>query len=364
MHVLYDHQIFEAQAVGGISRYFSELIPAVAATGTTSVSVFMGLHRNRYGLADRRQAFTRFFGVPCPGPPSTRGATRWLNQRLFRLFAARVRADIHHATYYATIPTGRQERRVITVHDMIHETLPQYFRAGDDTTATKLTAVDRAHHIIAVSHSTKSALLRILRVPERKVSVVYHGSALTHHVPPRPRVAAPYLLFVGERRGYKNFGALLRAYARSPRLRRDLLLVCFGGTPFTRDEQAAFASLGVADRIVRLTGDDRRLAGYYRHAAAFVQPSLAEGFGLSILEAQHYGCPVVCSRVDALAEVAGGAAAYFDPADPDDIMARLETVLFDGVEADRLRTLGYQRERQFSWQRCAEETRAVYASIL
>ena len=92
----------------------------------------------------------------------------------------------------------------------------------------------------------------------------------------------------------------------------------------------------------------------------FVCPSLHEGFGLPVLEAMAAGTPVACSRVTALPETAGNAAAFFDPLDTDDIAAVLVALLDHAEMRDRLRTRGLARARGFTWQDCAERTCEVY----
>ncbi len=121
-----------------------------------------------------------------------------------------------------------------------------------------------------------------------------------------------------------------------------------------------------AGERVRFLGwvDDATLDGLYRAATAFVLPSLAEGFGLPVLEAMLRGTPVACSRTSSLPEVAGDAAEYFDPLDVDEIAATLERLLADSELRDRLRTAGLARAANFSWETAAVATLASYERAL
>ena len=173
------------------------------------------------------------------------------------------------------------------------------------------------------------------------------------------------MLFVGSRDTYKNFDGLLRAYARSPRLRREFALVAFGGGSFTTGERHLGTELGIPDaKLVQLEGDDQTLASLYRRARLCVYPSLYEGFGFIPLEAMTLGCPVVTSHRGSLKEVVADAAVIVDPDDPEAVAAGLEIAAFDEATRSRLKTAGVDRARLFTWQRCATETRAVYQRLL
>jgi glycosyltransferase involved in cell wall biosynthesis len=102
----------------------------------------------------------------------------------------------------------------------------------------------------------------------------------------------------------------------------------------------------------------------YMGAAAFVYPSLYEGFGIPPLEAMSLGCPVICSNATSVPEVVGDAGEYFDPADPEAIRDAVERVLQSNDRRSELVTKGHARRSLFSWQRCAKETLDVYRSIL
>jgi glycosyltransferase involved in cell wall biosynthesis len=175
----------------------------------------------------------------------------------------------------------------------------------------------------------------------------------------------PFLLYVGYRGGYKNFAALLRAYARSPLLRREFLVVCFGGGRFKERELRQISEQNVQrDNVRYLSGSDDLLAALYAAAAALVYPSLYEGFGMPPLEAMSMGCPVVCSNASSLPEVVGEAAEFFDPLREDDLVAAIERVVTSDERRQALVASGRDKCAMFSWQRCVEETMAIYENRL
>jgi glycosyltransferase involved in cell wall biosynthesis len=358
LRVTYDHTIFTAQAHGGISRYFCEIIPRIAAKEGVSVSAYMGSFVTRYGLERHRGSFAHFAGRRRPDWPRTGGVASRLGNRRFPRFLAASAADVYHATHNTVLAPHARVARVLTVHDCIHERM---MRRRDPVVQA---AVEAAEGLICVSERTRADVMDVYGVPERKTRVVYHGDSLRDVAPGPPPAAGPYILYVGARYVYKNFRGLLLAYGTSARLRDDFRLVCFGGGPLTPDEWHAVTAFGIESRVhVVPAGDDAALAGAYAHAAALVYPSLYEGFGMPLLEAMGQGCPVVCSKTSCLPEVAGGAAVLFDPQNTGELAAKLEATVYDSGERARLRAAGLARERTFTWERAAAETLDFYRAV-
>src|SRR5258706_1095736 len=174
----------------------------------------------------------------------------------------------------------------------------------------------------------------------------------------------PFLLYVGDRRGYKNFLGLVQAYAASPWLRDNFRITCFGGGNFSPSERETFAALRLGDAHIRqIAGGDERLARLYRNAAVFIYPSIYEGFGIPLLEAMSLDCPIACSRSSSIPEVAGDAGEYFDPTDLDSIRHALENVLQSAHRRQELVALGRLQRQRFSWERCARETLRGYREL-
>jgi glycosyltransferase involved in cell wall biosynthesis len=197
--------------------------------------------------------------------------------------------------------------------------------------------------------------------------VVHLGfdSPQTQVIPAEPLLDGPYLLHVGIRSGYKNFQRLLEAYANSPALHEQYRLVCFGGGKFSPAEERQRKTLDLAeDRLVWMGGSDRVLMQLYRHAAAFVYPSLYEGFGIPPLEAMAHDCPVICSTGGSISEVVGNAGEFFDPLDTAAIAQAIENVAGSQERATELRALGRQRITRFTWEQCASGTHTVYSALL
>ena len=169
----------------------------------------------------------------------------------------------------------------------------------------------------------------------------------------------PYLLAFGGVTSNKNLERLLKAYTLArARLGLDQSLVLVGHVP------ASVKAEGHAGVLVTGYLPEPELARWLAHADALIFPSLYEGFGLPVLEAMAAGIPVACSAVTAIPEVAGEAAVYFDPRDPDDMAAKMAHVGRDPALRARLAAAGRARAAGFSWGRSARQTLAIYRRVL
>jgi glycosyltransferase involved in cell wall biosynthesis len=163
----------------------------------------------------------------------------------------------------------------------------------------------------------------------------------------------PYALYVGATENHKNVGLLVDAWEQ---LHSQLRLAIVGrpGRDHARLAERAAATNG----RVLLVGsvDDLQLEAWYRNAAVFLFPSLAEGFGFPPLEAMQRGVPVIASRAGSLPEVLGDAAAYFDPRDPSELVSRLAEILDDGRLRAEMVARGRAQAAEYTWAATADAT--------
>lgn len=365
MRVFYDNQTFCMQKFGGISRYFYEIIKNAS---DERECILAKVHCNN--------VYASSLGITIGEPL---GNLHFKGKgRLVKLFlgtqtqqneACNAKVLIHdtfdiiHPTYYDPyfLPYKKGRRLVVTVHDMIHELFPQYFRKDDIAIAWKRATILAADRIIAISQNTKKDLLKLYpSLKAENIDVVYHATStqvrksVTSH--------SNYVLFTGNRWTYKNFTAFVQAL--SPLLKKyDLRLVCTGSA-FSWQEAGLIEFLGIADRVDCRFASEEELATLYANALLFCFPSIYEGFGIPILEAFAAGTPVVCSNASCFPEVAGDAAVYFDPNDIVDMREKIESVISQGTLQNELVARGRKRLESFSWQKCAVETEATYRKAL
>ncbi|MSQ11623.1 MAG: glycosyltransferase family 1 protein [Dehalococcoidia bacterium] len=262
---------------------------------------------------------------------------------------------------------------VITVHDLERLCFPSSKESPWEAFGLKLDVlgVKRARHIIAVSENTKRDLVRYLKVPEERVTVVYNGVNTRVFKPTNGmNFASPFLLYVGSERPRKNLGRLLEAFAR---LKKSgdfpgLKLVKLGSAGrydrFRQETLGAVRRLGLEEDVLFVGPvPDEELAVYYSSALALVYPSLYEGFGFPVLEAMACACPVIASNVSSIPEVTGGAAVLVDPYDVEALSAAMRRTLTEPRLRERLISLGLERAKLFPWSRAAEATCEIYRTV-
>lgn len=358
-HILYSGDIFVAQSHGGVSRYFSMLAGGTLQAGF-STKISAPLHWNHHLQSSVPR---RLSSLPTLGRSrgSVGGARLLARAATLSLLHARNRDWVYHPTYYSAVVPPSRTLTVVTVYDMIHELLPTFFSDEGRMAMAKRRWCNRADLILAISETTKRDLLTLLPVDPAKVVVTPLG-VHTAHPAPTSVARRPFFLYVGARRGYKNFRLLLTALAQltGPEVPD---LIAFGGPELGSDERRAIAELQIEGRVTWRTGNDALLAAHYRDAIALIVPSLYEGFGLPLLESMIAGCPVVASRTAALEEVGGNGVVYFDPNEAEELAACMSSILSDDVLRERCRTTGSAQAKVFTWKRTVDATIAAYQSL-
>lgn len=275
--------------------------------------------------------------------------------------------DVVHNSFY--LPHGlapvKGAKRVVTVHDMIPELLPQTRRRLDWLTV-KQRYVRTADHIICVSEATRRDLLTVYGDVQAPVSVVHHGvdERFQPDVARLDFLPAKYILFVGNRDQYKDAEVLFEAFATLAGDHPDLDLLCVGGAGLTPQEVRWLTDRGIRERVSQRYLSDAEMTSAYANAEMFVFPSRFEGFGLPALEAMASGTPVILARATSLPEVGGDAALYVEPGDPRGLAETIDRLMMDPARQAQLRAAGLARAPQFTWRTAAERTAAVYRSTL
>ena len=392
MKVLFDHQVFEMQRFGGISRYFFELINDFSKDDDVNWELPVLYSENEYlknmvffrdrllsppSMPDPFAAFmfgrqfrgkgllyrakNKFFpSAPMPLPDDNK--SKVIKKLIEGDF------DIFHPTYYDDyfIDYIGDKPFVLTVYDLIHQVFPEFLLYEKPDKSKRL--LDKAAKILAISESTKKDLVNIFNIDEQKIVVTLLSNSLDLHTSVvseefKNKFPSQFLLFVGNRTGYKNFLFFMQIFAAIGETEKQLSVVCTGPA-FNEKELFFFHQAGIKNRVFHTYVSDAELVFLYKNAVALVFPSMYEGFGLPILEAFGCGCPVLASNTSSMSEIGGDAVIYFEPKSAASMKGALKTVLFnDELKMEKVNK-GYLQLQKFSWHKTAAETKEVYKEII
>ena len=348
----------------GIEVYMEELLAALARTGEVRIIAlsWSPLGLNLPGVREVIPALR-------PEIDGLRATLwkLWFDQwHSLRAVAGPQSLLVHGMDGFLPYSLRRKDRCVVTVHDLGWQVHPELYDRKLRLMYGALFpwAVRRANRFIAVSRYTADDLIRRASVPASRIDVVHHGLDPIFRAPDpqeQPTSASePYFLAVGGVSPRKNTRRLIEAFTRW-RARggsRTEYRLRITGTSLDRGFAEDGAPLPEAVSLLGYVDKDE-LPRLYAGAAGFLYPGIYEGFGLPIIEAMACGAPVLTSTTGAAPEVAGGAALLVDPFAVGGIEAGIERMTVP-EETLRLRTLGYERARGFTWKAAAQSTIETY----
>lgn len=363
MRLIYDHSIFMEARIGGVLRHVLELVRGIhdlPEASDVAIDVVAGLYHAPVTTAD----------FPA-GTLHGRRAPRFRgSKRLYSLInraqlchivraAAESAVVVHETLYGNTISLPPRAKRVVVVHDTIWEDSPdRHLRAP--ALSRKARSIRSADGVIFVSQAARAGFQRHYPPPKME-AVIHHGCELrTRRERRRPSLPAPFILYVGQRDGYKNWSRLATAFEESG-LWKTHVLVSFGPPPTSGERKAVQAS-EAAGRLLWQGGSDDDLADLYAAADCFVYPSLTEGFGIPLVEAARLGCPVACSDIPPFREVLGQQAHFFPPLDA---RAMGDAVLAAIAAGRSSRTVEAAKNlcARYTWNRTARATLEFYRHV-
>ena len=355
MKIIYDYSIFTHQPFGGISRYFINLNQVIKKDNQSII--LAPIHFNKFlnSYNDYEGTFINKF------PKYTSKFLRFYNDSMSNKFISNFKPDVFHKTYYNDfLPKNFSGKKIITVYDLIHEKFYKDFNFKEsDRPKKKL--LENSDLIIAISNKTKSDLIEYYNIPSEKIFVTHLGVNVLPNKLDYNIIDGEYILFVGDRKRYKNFINLLKAYSISKKINKNFKLVLFGGGDLFNSEKEIIKRYKIEpSSIIQISGNDKNLSSLYSFSSLFIFPSKYEGFGLPLLEAASLQCPIACSDIEVFKEIMHNGAHYFNPDSVDDIAEQLEKVLFSTLLKNNLILHASKRLSIFSWEKCANETLEIY----
>ena len=358
---IYDN-VSSLGAPGGVVRYFNYLREGVITHFGSRVTIFSSQFQN-YGAAKHLRALpTNFRGSGLLKIPN-------INSFLANWISKLQHAAVFYSAYYGNFHTNAAQ--VYTVYDMIHEL---YFPKTSITQAfisQKKRCLEQARLLIAISKSTAQDILTCYpHIDPEKITTIWLGvdDFFFAASSKSENDGKPYFLYVGARKGYKNFQRAVQAFGES-RLPKDFDLRIVSPNAedkFDHDEIALISKYKLGQSVdLRLAVSDIELRASYAGATALIYPSKHEGFGLPVLEAMAAGTLVAASDKASLPEIAGNAAFYFDPNSDESIAATLvEVASISNEDREAKISQGINHARQFSWARCQQQTVKAIAQLL
>ncbi|MDE2429552.1 MAG: glycosyltransferase family 4 protein [Burkholderiales bacterium] len=337
--IVIDGIIFSLQAQGGISVYFKTLIDYLVAS------------QERFSLM--LDESPREWGA-CSNNLICRQSARFFER--YRACRTPVQGSVFHSSYYRK-SDAPNINTVVTVHDFIYERFQRGPRKWVHS-AQKKAAIRGAQAVICVSESTRQDLLEFVgETPGQEIFVIHNGVANVFSRLTLAPKSTPFLLYVGQRGGYKNFRLVLEAMSFLP----EFELHCVGGGAIHGWELA-----GVPDSVARRVRHlgfvtDEKLNILYNCALCLVYPSSCEGFGIPVVEAMRAGCPVVSTACKAVLEIGGDALTVVYDLDP--------RAIADGIlktmssERASLIQKGLNVAQGFSWESTHCQTLKVYRGL-
>jgi glycosyltransferase involved in cell wall biosynthesis len=300
-------------------------------------------------------------------PPGTNFLTQHSGHKLF--FPSTSGISLWHSAHQDTdyFPSGKKMAKVLTIHDLnyLHDT-SRSAEKKKKFIGRLQKRINETDYVVAISQFSLNDLKQHVDIGGKPATVIYNGCNILEDTDPQPPAllpSKPFLFTLGTITAKKNFHTLPTL------LEGNDLQLLIGG--ITQDESykekiiATATGFNVKDRVIftgPLTENDKRW--YLKHCAAFLFPSLAEGFGLPVIEAMYYGRPVILSTAGSLPEIGGKEAFYFEDFDPAHMKETLLRCLHD-FGSDPMREERIRKHAgRFSWTNAAIDYHKVYGSLL
>lgn len=287
-------------------------------------------------------------------------------------FQRRFQLDILHTQYISPIPSF--SKTIITLHDILFETHPQYFSLLFNIQAKILMyfSSKRASHIFTVSEYSKKEISSRYKINPKDITVVHNGVDTQKFYPGTDGIdkilsvgldSGKYILTVGRLEPRKNHLSLINAYSQ---LDTDMPLVIIGQRHFGYQKiETLINKLGISHKVMFFENvQDFDLPSFYRHAKFFVYPTWAEGFGMPVIEAMASGIPVITSNNTSLFEVAEGASLLISPDDTISLRNAMIELIDNDSLANDLTERGLKQIDLFKWSLSAEKVKKIYDEIL
>lgn len=365
LRIGFNARVLADSGLRGLTRYTVNLLRALSRRSDVELVLF----------TDRKLIPAHLDGIRAEVVVASASRETFWEAWILPQALRRHRIDVFHAPADRGLPWMKPCPCVVTLHNSFERS---HWRTLFDTPKRRywywkneIVNRTRADAVITVSDTTRMELGALGVVPERLLRRVYLAPAPEFSPTPLPEdvevlrrygVSGAYLLYVGGYDKHKNVDGLVRAFDRA-RLPDHSLVVAASKHRWYSEHVAKWRGMSCFSRLRLIEPLASELPSLYRGASVFVNPSLWESFSFQLLEAMACGTPLLASNRTAMPEIAGEAALYFDPSDMGGLTGRIESLAEDASMRSRLRTKGFARVRDFSWDRTADETMRIYGEV-
>jgi mannosyltransferase len=334
-----DGIIFSLQNYGGISVYFRELIKKLNKENIQAELLL------EYPLKQKIQNEIQIDKVERVARYGER----------FRKCRLNSKDIVFHSSYYR-VPDNKKTANIVTVHDFINEKYNKGFKKAGHT-LQKIQAIKSAQTIICISETTKRDLYNYVDIKSNQdVCVIYNGVSEDYKpIIKKTDKNKSFILFVGERGGYKNFELALKVIQMLP----DVEIYCVGGKKLDNKELEILKEKEL--KRVKYLGkiSNEELNQLYNNAICLIYPSQYEGFGIPVIEAMKAGCPVIASNKCEVIKEIGSQSVIRVNEDPR-LMADAINELRNDKYRKSLIELGLINSKEYGWDKCHKKTIEIY----
>ena len=357
MQVLLNNSLFFHQKYGGVSRYSTCIIEELLKS-KINIDVIAPIYKNRY-LKNIKNY--KLKGIYLPRYPNLH-FLRNINLKLINNYKKKFMGNIVHDLYYPEKFNNHNKKKILTVHDTIHEKFSDLY--NDDHMKFRNEIIKNTDIFICVSNNTKENLKEYYKVANDRIFVVSHGYNHLNNIDTNNLIIKnisnkPFILYVGGRLKYKNFKLLIDAYSKNKKIQNEYNIICYGGEKISEDEINIFRKFGIEKNIIQIQGNDNILKQLYLNAKLLVSTSMYEGFGITILEALSLKCPVLANSIKVFEEIYKDSINYYEFNTLDSLMYQLEEILINQKYNINEKTLNNVLLKN-NWKNSVNKTIEIY----